>query len=395
MNTTAPWTRHIGRLAVSITLAFGLVSAAAGAEPCAPRLSLLRDVWWSDVLMAKQARLAAASDQELIAELKSADWVERFDLAKEMSRRNAAVFAASWRPFLAGENPLDRCLAGLVLARAGKDQGLDVVLRELAASTAELQNLPALRDQQQMLHSEYWSRTQDAWRLQYIATLVLGLIGDPRAVNPLIEATRDLHSASEAAKALGEIGDRRAIPALREMVRLLPSERHWAGWALARLGEPEGFELLIDVARSDLGWDQRRHAILALGGLRYRGAVEPLVKLLRDPNVHLRVAAARALGQIGDPAALPGLRAALDDQTRTTQNEDVSVSEIARKAMERLEAAVEAKPLAPCGRAAGPMVHHDGAVETPQSLTSIGLAAPAVGASLHSGSGRHAGFRNA
>jgi HEAT repeat protein len=348
MNTTAPLTRHIGRLAVSVTLAFGLVSTAAGAEPCAPRASLLRDVWWSDVLMARQARLAAASDQELIAELKSADWFERFDLAKEMSRRNAAVFAASWRPFLAGENPLDRCLAGLVLARAGEDQGLDVVLGELAASTAELQNLPALRDRQKMPHSEYWSRTQDAWRLQYIATLVLGMIGDPRAVNPLIEATRDPHSASEAAIALGEIGDGRAIPALREMVRLLPSERHRAGWALARLGEPEGFELLIDVARSDLGWDQRRHAILALGGLRYRGAVEPLVKLLRDPNVHLRVAAARALGQIGDPAALPALRAALEDQTRTTQNEDVSVSEIARQAIERLEATVNTKPLAPC-----------------------------------------------
>jgi HEAT repeat protein len=300
-------------------------------------------------MTAKQARLAAASDQELIAKLKSADWIERFDLAKEMSRRNPVLFAASWRPFLTAESPRDRCLAGLVLARAGEDQGLAVVLGELAASTAELRNLPALRDQQGLSNLECFSRTEDARQVQYFATLVLGLIGDPRAVGPLIEATRDGGIAYQAALALGEIGDRRAIPSLREMARLLPSERHWAGWALASLGEPEGFELLIDVARSDLGWDQRRHAILALGGMRYRGAVEPLAKLLRDPEVHLRVAAARALGEIGDPAALPPLRAALADPTRTTQNEDVSVSEIAQKAIERLAAAAGTqKPLAPC-----------------------------------------------
>ena len=298
MNTTATLTRHICRFAVSVFLAFAVASAAAGAEPCAPRSSLLRDVWWNDAARAKQARLAAASDQQLIAELRSAAWIERFELAKEMSCRNAAFFAAHWRPFLAGESPLDRCLAGLVLARAGEDKGLDVVLGELAASTAELRNLPALRDRQGMPHSEYWSRTQDARQLQYFATLVLGLIGDPRAVDPLVEATRDRGIAYEAAVALGEIGDRRAISALREMARLLPPDRHWAGWALASLGEPEGFDLLIDVARSDLGWAQRRHAILALGGLRYRGAVEPLAKLLRDPNVHLRVSAARALGEI-------------------------------------------------------------------------------------------------
>jgi len=347
-NTTATFTLQIRRVAVSALLAFGLVSVAAGAEPCAPRSSLLRNIWLNDVVTARQARFAAASDRELIAELGKSDWIERFDLAKEMSRRNAAAFVASWRPFLSAENPLDRCIAGLVLARAGEDQGLDVVLAELAASTAELQNLPALRDRQGMPHEEYWSRTQDARQLQYFATLVLGLIGDPRAVDTLIEATRDPGLSYQAALSLGEIGDRRAIPALREMAKLQPAERHWAGWALASLGEPDGFELLIDVARSDMGWDQRRHAILALGALGSRVAVEPLAKLLRDPNVHLRVAAARALGEIGDPAALPALRAALDDQTRTTENEDVSVSEIARKAIERLES--RARELTPCSK---------------------------------------------
>ncbi len=326
-----------GARVVSVLLTCGLASLVAGAAVASPRPAWPRVAWWSEIVQAQQERLAASTDQELLAELETADWTRRFDLAKEMARRNAALFAPRWRPFLSGENRLDRCLAGLVLARAGEDEGLAVVLGELAASTAELRDLPGLRDQRAMPHEEFWSRTQDARHLRYIATLILGLAGDPRAVDALIEATRDPGIAYRAALSLGEIGDRRAIPALREMARRQPSERHWAGWGLASLGEPGGFELLIEVARSDMGWDQRRHAILALGELQHRGAVEALAKLLRDPNVHLRVAAARALGEIGDPAALPALRAALEDRERTTTNEDVSVSEVASEALRRIE----------------------------------------------------------
>jgi HEAT repeat protein len=193
------------------------------------------------------------------------------------------------------------------------------------------------------MHEDRAGRSRRNQHRRYLAALTLGEmgeigeIGDPRAVDLLIEATRDPALADRAALSLGQIGDRRAIPALRQMARRLPSDRHWAGWGLARLGEPDGFDLLIDVAASDLGWDQRRHAILALGELGYRGAVEPLGALLEDDEVHLRVAAARALGEIGDSAALPSLRAALQDGERTTSNENVSVGEIAAAAVRRIE----------------------------------------------------------
>ena len=286
--------------------------------------------------MARQARLEAASDQELLAELKDAGKMQRFELAKEMARRKNAVFVASWRPFLSGESRDDRCLAGLILASAGEDEGLAVVLEELAASTAELKSQPALRDRQRIF--------QEAQQVRSFAALTLGRIGDPRAVDALIEATRDPGISSRAALSLGEIGDRRAIPALREMARQQPAERHWAGLALANLCEPEGFELLLDVARSDMHWTERRHAVIALGELRFRGAVETLAKILRGEDVHLRVAAARALGETGDPAALPALRAALDDQERTIWNEDVSVAEVAEKALRRLESTLGTSP---------------------------------------------------
>jgi HEAT repeat protein len=50
---------------------------------------------------------------------------------------------------------------------------------------------------------------------------VLGEIGDPRAVDPLIEALKDEYSRvrSSAARALGEIGDPKAVDPLTEALK--------------------------------------------------------------------------------------------------------------------------------------------------------------------------------
>ena len=281
------------------------------------------------------SRFATLSDEDLTAELATTeDALSRFEIAREMASRGAGRFARLWRSRLTAADFADRCAAGLVLALSGDDRGLEQVLTELSEATSEIQALRRGGPRSQRDRLRPWQQTHHR---QYLAALTLGEIGDPRAVGPLIEATRDPAVAYRAALSLGEIGDPRAIPALREMARRLPSDRHWAGWALARLGQPDGFDLLIDVARSDLGWDQRRHAIVALGELAYRGAVEALVPVLEDDEVHLRVAAARALGEIGDPAALPALRAALGDGERTTQNEEVTVGEVAAEAIRRIE----------------------------------------------------------
>jgi hypothetical protein len=281
-------------------------------------------------------RFATLSEEELTAELATTeDALMRFEIAREMARRGAGRFTHLWESRLTAAEFTDRCAAGLVLALSGDDRGLERVLTELAEATAQVQDLMEGGPRSKMDRLEPWQRSHHQ---QYLAALTLGEIGDPRAVGPLIEATRDPAVAYRAALSLGEIGDPRAIPALREMARRIPPQRHWAGWALARFGEPDGFDLLIEVAAgSDLVWSQRRHAIVALGELAYRGAVEPLSALLADGDVHLRVAAARALGEIGDPAALPALRAALEDGERTTQNEEVTVGEVAAKAIRQIE----------------------------------------------------------
>jgi HEAT repeat protein len=65
--------------------------------------------------------------------------------------------------------------------------------------------------------------------------------------------------------------------------------------------------------------DARRMAVRTLGKWRVRDAVERLALFLTDSDERLRVAAANALRDIGDPRAAPALLAALDDPVFTVR----------------------------------------------------------------------------
>ncbi|GFO53306.1 hypothetical protein GMSM_03130 [Geomonas sp. Red276] len=110
------------------------------------------------------------------------------------------------------------------------------------------------------------------------ATVMLGNIGSPCAVMPLIAALDDpdLNVRHGAAESLGRIGDRRAC---RPLLTLLD----------------QGFWLQFP-------------AIAALGELGCLEAVPRLIGLLDEELLFLPVM--QALGKIGDPAALPALREA-------------------------------------------------------------------------------------
>ncbi len=68
--------------------------------------------------------------------------------------------------------------------------------------------------------------------------------------------------------------------------------------------------LIADLRGHDEMRQRARQALVAIG----RPAVAPLMEALADPNENVRWSAAKALGQIGDPAAAPALANALKDE---------------------------------------------------------------------------------
>ena len=77
---------------------------------------------------------------------------------------------------------------------------------------------------------------------------------------------------------------------------------------LAATGKSEAVEVLGS-ALPEMPWEKREHAIAALGRMKDKQGVKPLLKMLSGYSA---ASAARALGQIGDPQAVEPLREALN-----------------------------------------------------------------------------------
>ena len=166
-------------------------------------------------------------------------------------------------------------------------------------------------------------------------------------LNSLLEAltSGDDDRAEEAALALGQLGEA-ALPALRELLSSSDIDCRW--WVTRALGEIDSalaIALLIDRC-SDPDRDVRACAIYALGtfGEKSADAIPILLRCLADSSVYIgglaadalarigsaatpdlidllkkgappvRSRAARALAQIADPASIPALIAALEDE---------------------------------------------------------------------------------
>ncbi len=162
-----------------------------------------------------------------------------------------------------------------------------------------------------------------AWALS-----TLGRIDDTAAVPTLVAALGDPQPGNRlaAAAALADLHDFAVTP---EMIDALVDEdmdvRGWAATALARSRDSRAVAPLIralDVFSADRreisnGKSSRRSVIAALGVTKAPGAVEPLVAYMLDARnpVDDRGLAAGALGNHGDPRAIPALVSLLDQPT--------------------------------------------------------------------------------
>ena len=184
---------------------------------------------------------------------------------------------------------------------------------------------------------------------RYYAAWVLEKIADRRAVPALIEALQDGAINYQTAIVLAHLGDARAVPALLATLERAKNVRSkscqsdmrlYAAYGLLGLRHPAGLRTLMEFvkgkhdgelrrpdasdaasqrAHAEAASWQRQFAAEALAEFGGRDAVPALIEAARhDKDVGVRVDATVALGNIGDEAAAPALRALLGDDSAET-----------------------------------------------------------------------------
>jgi len=131
------------------------------------------------------------------------------------------------------------------------------------------------------------------------------------AVKPLIDALADdAEVRATASEALVKIGEPSLGPLMRALNDSNPVVREEAATALGLIGDPRAVAPLIQVMKTkDRGLGPRAaEALVKLG----KPAAGPLVALLKETDAGLRGEAAWALAQIGRPAFKPLCQALLD-----------------------------------------------------------------------------------
>ena len=198
----------------------------------------------------------------------------------------------------------------------------------------------------------------------------LGSIGDPRVVELLIALLDDKYSgiSNAAAWALGDIGDSRAVEPLIEILKDNSRGFHENYiHALGSIGDSRAVEVLI-AAMEDSCSNVRKTAVIGLGKIGDARAVDPIISIFKEVNwdirrashqvndylsiercffqqdkdLDLRIAAARSLGQIGDPRAIDILVTCLKvDYDNIRQAAISALGEIGDSAVDPLIACLE------------------------------------------------------
>jgi len=104
-----------------------------------------------------------------------------------------------------------------------------------------------------------------------------------------------------AAAALGKIKEKKAVDPLIAILRTDSDDyaRSASAWALANIGDDRAKEPFLMVLR-DKNTEVRKYAITGLEILKCVEAVEPLIEFLNDKNQTIRMYAIHALKEIKD-----------------------------------------------------------------------------------------------
>lgn len=175
--------------------------------------------------------------------------------------------------------------------------------------------------------------------VQLAACGALARVGGQQAVRVLLK-TLDHEKPEvsfEAAKSLVTLGGKDAVP--RIVAIMLkgrePHNRAAAAYSLGMLGDPRAVPGLIELLNGNDDAQVRSHAAEALGHIADRRAVDSLIAHLTDGSAEVRFWSVFALGEIGEPAAVPHLKRLASSDTATLPDLG-SVSSEARDAIKRI-----------------------------------------------------------
>lgn len=152
------------------------------------------------------------------------------------------------------------------------------------------------------------------------------------AVVPLIEALKDREGAVRkyAAILLGRIGDPRAIEPLGMALYDLHHDVGKASAeALARFG-PASFEVLVEALEHPEMWI-RIHSVDVLPRVKEPRVALVLLEMLKDPEREVRKHVIEAMGELGDPRTLPAL------QEIAANRADREMHMLAKTALEKIK----------------------------------------------------------
>jgi HEAT repeat protein len=199
------------------------------------------------------------------------------------------------------------------------------------------EQLSAFKDKEVIDNLILAMQNDDHWVVRHMSAHSLGEIGSIEAVDALINALNDReHSVVEtAATALGKIRDDRAIEPL---LSTLGYEKDFAPTQTAALALAEfGTKVVQPIIECLEDPKKRLAAMIALGIIKDKRALPPLVKILNDVSsgVGYKMEAAAALGNLRDPKAKEPLRAALSVAT------DPRLVRVINDALKKLEVAPE------------------------------------------------------
>ena len=139
-----------------------------------------------------------------------------------------------------------------------------------------------------------------SWQLRYEAAQALGKIKDPRIVGPLLEALNDRNTRvrEAAAKSLKEVGE----PAVELLIASLRDENQDVCFKaiviLGEIGDSRAVEPLVGVLKNFELWALRFEAARSLGMIKDPRAIGPLTEALYDKDEYVREGAEGALKEI-------------------------------------------------------------------------------------------------